>query len=332
MSFRVQWLETGDLFEVRPDESVLGAALRANVGLPHECQLGGCGSCRVRLVEGAVDYEELPLALSPEEQGEGFALACQARAQSDLLISVEPPSASCSAPERIRALVEQVRALTADVLQLRLVLPETANVVYQPGQHMNIVFDDGRHRSFSMASRPDGRCIDFHVRRIAGGRFTGGDLGRLKAGDALDVELPLGAFRFHAEDYRPLLMVATGTGLAPLKSMLESLLDDPDCPPVSLYWGMRTAADLYLHEQIQSWSPRLYEFRYVPVLSRADDAWRGRRGHVQQAVVEDLDDLSEHSIYLCGSPDMIAQAKAAFIARGASTEHLYAEGFSIQSS
>jgi CDP-4-dehydro-6-deoxyglucose reductase len=333
MSFHVRWLETGDAFEVERGETVLGAALRAGVALPHDCQLGGCGSCRVRLLDGSVAYQddELPLALSPEEQAAGYALACQALPCSDLRLSVEP-SLQCSPPARLTAAVEQVRPLTPEVLQLRLVLPEDSAVVYRPGQHLDVVFDDGsRRHSFSMASKPDGPCLDFHVRRIAGGRFTDAALARLKPGDALEIELPLGGFRYHEEDERPLLMVATGTGLAPLKAMLEALLDDDDCPPVSLYWGMRTAEDLYLHAQIESWAPRLYEFRYVPVLSRADAGWRGRRGHVQQAVVEDFDDLSEHSIYLCGSPEMIADAKAAFLARGASAEHLYAEGFSIRS-
>ena len=195
---------------------------------------------------------------------------------------------------------------------------------------MNVHIADGSTRSFSMASRPRERLVDFHVRTIPGGSFTEGRLARMQTGDTLEVELPLGSFHFHAEDYRPLLLVATGTGLAPLKAILESLFDDPDCPPVSLYWGMRTVDDLYLHDEIQSWGTRLYEFRYVPVLSRADAAWRGRRGHVQDAIIDDIHDLSEHSIYLCGSPAMISDAKQAFMARGASIAHIYTEGFAFQ--
>ena len=125
-------------------------------------------------------------------------------------------------------------------------------------------------------------------------------------------------------------MVATGTGIAPLKSILESLLDDDDCPPVSLYWGMRTEADLYLDDVIRSWQGRLYEFRYVPVLSRGGPSWRGRRGHVQQAVIADLPDLSEHGIYLCGSPAMIDEAKNEFAAHGAQLDHLYVDAFTFQ--
>jgi NAD(P)H-flavin reductase len=111
------------------------------------------------------------------------------------------------------------------------------------------------------------------------------------------------------------------------KAMLESLMDNSDCPPVSLYWGSRSTDDLYLHKQIHTWGERLCDFNYVPVLSRADGAWAGRRGYVQDAVTADLGDLAEYAIYLCGSPEMIASAKQAFFGRGASIDHVYSEGF-----
>jgi CDP-4-dehydro-6-deoxyglucose reductase len=276
-----------------------------------------------------VAYEEFPLALSNEEAAQGFALACQARPLADLVISAGRLGA-CSEPTVLDATVESVRAMAADVLHLRLRLPDAAELLYQPGQYMNILLGDGRHRSFSMASRPDGLRVDFHVRRIPGGQFTDARLAALSPGDHLPVEIPLGSFRYHAEDDRPLLMVATGTGLAPIKSMLETLMDSDDCPPVSLYWGARTPADLYLNDEIQAWAERLYEFRYVPVLSRADDQWAGRRGHVQQAVLEDLGELSEHAIYLCGSPAMISDAKNTFASHGADLACVYADSFVFQ--
>lgn len=330
MKHRVVWLETGQSFEVEAGEAVLAAAQRCQIDLPHECQFGGCGTCRIKLVEGAVGYEdELPMGLSAEEAEAGYALACQARPSSNLVISVASPLAGISAT-RLNVTVDGVNPLTPDVTHLRLRLPEDANLVYRPGQYMNVQLGDGRHRSFSMASRPRGDTVDFHVRRIPGGIFTEKHLSSLREGQTLEVEMPLGNFCFHAEDYRPLVMVATGTGLAPIKSMLEALMNDEDCPPVSLYWGMRTEADLYLHDEIQTWADRLYEFQYVPVLSRASSSWSGRRGYVQDAVLEDLSDLSEHAIYLCGSPIMIADAKVAFSSRGASMDHIYADSFVFQ--
>ena len=195
---------------------------------------------------------------------------------------------------------------------------------------MNVLLPDGETRSFSMASASAGQQVDFHVRRIPGGRYTDHWLGQAQTGAALTIEAPLGVFSYHEEDWRPLIMMATGTGIAPIKAILESLLDKEDCPPVSLYWGMRTEEDLYLKDEIAGWAGRLYEFNFVPVLSRAGASWQGRRGHVQDAVLEDHDDLSEHAIYLCGAPAMIQQAKHLLAGRGASLDHMYADSFTFQ--
>ena len=329
MAYRVQVEPSGQAFEVASGETLLAAAQRANVALAHDCQLGGCGTCRVQLIDGCVSYAEFPLALTAEEESEGYALACQAQPVSDLVISAPPPLDDLPDTRRYRAVIQAVRPLGPDVTHLVLDIPGDAPVRFQPGQHMNVLLPDGQTRSFSMASRPRGNQVDFHVRRLAGGRFTD-QLACLEAGETLEVELPLGGFRYHPQDERPLLMVATGTGLAPIKAMLEALMDDPDCPPVSLYWGARTAADLYLDQAIRTWGARLFEFNYVPVLSRADSGWTGRRGYVQDAVTVDFSDLSEHAIYLCGSPAMIADAKQAFFARGAAVAQTYAEGFTLQ--
>ena len=330
MSFRVVVQQTAAAFTVQSGESILDAALRQDVALPHDCSIGGCGSCRVRLVDGRVQYDALPLALTPEEAAQGEALTCQARPLSDLTISLMPAAQAPNAPRHCTAVVADMQPLTPEIVHLSLDLTLADDLVFEPGQYMRLSLEPGVQRSFSMASAPKGKRVDFHVRRIPGGRFTNARLLQLRPGDALDVEIPLGSFRCHKEDYRPLLMVATGTGLAPIKSMLESLLDDGDCPPVWLYWGMRGEADLYLDVQIRGWTDRLYDFQYQPVLSRAGAQWTGRRGHVQDAVLQDLPDLREHTIYLCGSPNMISDAKRAFLAHGASRDHLHADGFSFQ--
>jgi CDP-4-dehydro-6-deoxyglucose reductase, E3 len=329
MSWRVRVLETGAEFDTAGDEPLLEAAARHGITLPHECTFGGCGTCRCRVAQGRVEYEgdELPLALSPQEAQAGYALACQARARSDLVISV-PQRGVAPPPERRDAVVRSVRNWVDGIAHLELELEGDAPT-YLPGQYMNVLLDDGSHRSFSMASAPAGTRVDFHLRRIPGGQFTDEGLRSLVPGRRLQVDIPLGTFRFHAEDDRPLVMVATGTGIAPIKSMLEALLDDDDCPPVSLYWGMRTDRELYLVNEILGWADRLYDFQFVPVLSRPDANWRGRRGYVQSAVVEDCPDLSGHAVYLCGSPSMIADAKRQFVARGASLDHLYADAFSF---
>jgi CDP-4-dehydro-6-deoxyglucose reductase len=306
---------------------VLVAAQRANVALPHDCTLGGCGTCRMKILEGSVRYLDWPLALTPEEADEGYALACQAQAESDLLIAPAQSTPALSPALRHTAIVESVQALSPLVTHLCLAVPEVDAIAYCPGQYLNIIMPDGSTRSFSMASKPNGSRLDLHVRRLQDGAFTDLALRRLRRGDTLEIELPAGSFRYADADARPLLMLATGTGLAPIKAILEGLMENPDCPPVSLYWGGRTRTDLYLHDEIVTWRDRLYDFRYVPVLSRADAAWDGRRGYVQNAVLSDFGDLTKFAIYLCGSPEMISAAKQRFIAHGASLDHIYSEGF-----
>jgi CDP-4-dehydro-6-deoxyglucose reductase, E3 len=328
MSHRISVHETGACFDARPGEALLAAAERQGVRLPHECTFGGCGTCRVRLLQGSVDYEELPLALAPKEAAAGFALACQARACSDLVISLQRDEDAPPAQRR-HAVVRELQPWTPNVVNLQLEI-EADDLLFRPGQYMNVLLADGARRSFSMASPPAGHRVDFHVRRIPGGRFTDDGLRRLAAGDRLDVEIPLGSFRYHADDYRPLVMAATGTGLAPIKSILEALMDDEDCPPVSLYWGVRTEADLYLADVIRGWGERLYEFRFVPVLSRPDGDWRGRVGHVQDAIAQEFSDLSGHAVYLCGSPAMVADAKRRLLDLAASPQYMYVDGFTFQ--
>ncbi|UDG76082.1 2Fe-2S iron-sulfur cluster binding domain-containing protein [Achromobacter sp. 77] len=328
MAYRVHILETETAFEVEEGETVLQAAERSSVKLPHECTFGGCGTCRIKLESGAVRYDEFPMALTPEEAEQGFALACQARPAGDLCISVASSRQVFPDPRRIPATIHRIHRFCDDVVHLTLALPEALD--YVPGQYMNVVLPDGETRSFSMASAPAGNLIDFHVRRIPGGRYTDQWLGQAAAGAPVEIEAPLGVFSYHEEDWRPLIMMATGTGIAPIKAILESLLDNEDCPPVTLYWGMRTEADLYLRDEIESWASRLYEFNFVPVLSRAGADWQGRRGYVQEAVLADHDDLSEHAFYLCGAPEMIRQAQSLLAERGASLDHLYADSFTFQ--
>jgi CDP-4-dehydro-6-deoxyglucose reductase len=331
VTYRVYVAHIDQCFEVGADETVLAAALRDNISLAHVCQLGGCGTCRVKLIEGSVSYPEFPLALTPEEAAEGYALACQAIPTSDLVICPARVDLEALPSMRLNAVVQSVEPFSPLVTHLTLEIPEATSLTYRPGQYMNLIMPDGSTRSFSMASKPRDNRLDFHIRRIEGGSFTEKHLPGIQPGDRLDVEIPLGSFCFQAQDYRPLLMVATGTGLAPIKAILESLMDATDCPPVRLYWGTRTAADLYLHSEIPTWAERFGDFVYVPVLSRAEARWTGSRGYVQTAVTADIKDLSEYAIYLCGSPEMISSAKQAFLLHRASVEHIYSEAFVARS-
>jgi CDP-4-dehydro-6-deoxyglucose reductase len=335
VSYRITWIEAQRSFDATSDETVLEAARRAGVVLPSECEFGGCGTCRVKLTQGRVQYEDMPGALSREEADAGYALLCQAHACSDLAISTERVLESPAPARRRRATVARMAPLAPDVTRLVLAIDDGDPWVFRPGQYLNVLpGGDLGPRSFSMASRPDVADghpeVELHIRHIEGGRFTQARLSRLRPGDRLEVEAPLGGFGYHEDDYRPIVMVATGTGIAPLRSMLAQMLASGDTPPIDLYWGGRTQAALYLHGELTRLAAEHEDFRYVPVLSRADDGWQGARGYVQDAVLSEHPDLSEHAVYLCGSPMMIADAQRAFVANGASVRYLYADSFTFQ--
>jgi CDP-4-dehydro-6-deoxyglucose reductase, E3 len=191
MAYRVHILQTGAAFVAGADESLLDAAERAGVKLPHECTFGGCGTCRIKLESGAVRYDDFPMALTPEEAAEGYALACQARAESDLCISVPSSRQVFPEPRQLAATVHRIDAYTDDIIHLTLALPD-GGLDYVPGQYMNVLLPDGETRSFSMASVPSDGLVDFHVRRIPGGRYTDQWLGQAQAGAALTIEAALG--------------------------------------------------------------------------------------------------------------------------------------------
>ncbi|MDI5935891.1 2Fe-2S iron-sulfur cluster-binding protein [Halomonas kalidii] len=329
MTYRITLSDTADTFEVQPGEPLLDAAERAGFPLVHDCRFGGCGACRIKLLSGQVDYEEPPFGLTEEERDQGYALACQALPQSDLTVSAQLLPTGHIPADFHQATIERLDKLSHDVTHLVLKIPSAREVAFHPGQYLNVMLDDGSPRSFSMASPPQGETFDFHIRRVPGGYFTGHLETHYQPGDILDVELPLGTFRHAVDSPRDLLMVAGGTGLAPIKSIIESLLDRPDAPNIILYWGVRHAEDLYLDERLHHWARTLPNFRYVPVLSEADDQWGGRRGFVHEAVCQDHADLSSFDAYLCGPPPMIAAAKNGLAQRGMSVERIFSDSFNF---
>lgn len=333
MAHRVDIKETGEQFWVEPQETLLQAAQRQGVRIHSDCEFGGCGTCRIQVTRGQVRYEDdcLPMSIADDEHEQGHAAACQARLEEDVEISLANHMDVLPDTQRVTACVHSVERACQGIWRLVLQLPAAVVVEFRPGQYLNILFDDGRARSFSMANA-DARSgrIELHVREVEGGRFTQACLPHLQPGDELQLDLPLGVFYWRERDWRPMVMVATGTGIAPIKAILESLLDNEDCPPVSLYWGMNRPEDLYLAQEIATWADRLCEFCFVPVLSHADERWDGARGYVQEQVCRDVPDLSEHAVYLCGSPAMIEQAQAMFKQHGADERFMYADAFNFQ--
>jgi CDP-4-dehydro-6-deoxyglucose reductase len=328
---QVTLIPTGQAFTAESNETVLAAALRAGLNLPHSCKGGHCASCRARVLEGTVDYAgECPPGITSEEMREGFALLCQARALTDLRVETrEVRPAPDVEVKSLPCRIERLERVAEDVMAVFLRLPAVEELHYRPGQYLDVMLSEGRRRSFSIASAPgDGRHLELHVRRASTTGFTAQLFDSLRTGALLRIEGPLGQFWLRTESPRPPLMVGGGTGYAPLRAMLRQLIATRDRRSVTLYWGARDEGGLYEHAWLSELARTRAGFRYRPVLSDAAAAGAGmRHGLVHEAVLADHPDLSGFDVYASGPPAMIEAIRANFIARGLPREQLHFDSF-----
>lgn len=339
MTFTVTVQPSGHTFTVERDEAVLPAAIRQGVGLPYGCKDGACGSCKSRLLEGRVIHGAHQLkALSPAEEEAGFVLTCCATPQTDLVIeSREVVGAGQFPIKKMPCRVSSIDKPAPDVAVLKLQLPANDRLQYHAGQYVEFILRDGSRRSYSMANAPHTQeaqpGIELHIRHMPGGKFTDHVFGAMKEKEILRMEGPFGSFFLRDGTDKPMVLLASGTGFAPIKALIEHLEYKGVTRPAVLYWGCRSRADLYLHDWAQAAADRLPWLTYVPVLSepKAEDAWSGRTGFVHQAVMADLPDLSGHEVYACGAPVMVESAQRDFVERcGLPAEAFYADSFTSE--
>ena len=322
----------GRILRVSGDRPVLEAALAAGLNLPHSCKSGHCGSCRARLKSGEIRYpgDRRPLGLTEQEAQAGYVLLCQARPASDL--TVEARVIARVSEVEIKTLpcrVARLVPLAADVMQVFLRLPAVESLPFLPGQYLDFLVEDGRRRSFSIASPPhDSELLELHVRKVAGGGFTERLFGHVNTGALLRIEGPMGQFVYR-EGTTPLIMIAGGTGFAPLKSMLRHILEKGPARDVHLYWGARQPADLYEEARVLEWLQRHPRLKFTAVLSEAREtaAAHQRLGWVHEAVVQDYPRLDEFDVYAAGPPALIEAIRASFPRHGLSEDRLHFDSF-----
>ena len=331
---QITLVPTGQSFVAEPGETVLGAALRAGLNLPHSCKGGHCASCRARILEGEFSYAgERPAGLTEEEARSGLALLCQARAVTDLAIETrEVRPAPDVEVKSLPCRIERMDRVADDVMAVFLRLPAVEEFNYRPGQYLDVMLSAGRRRSFSIASAPaDGRLIELHVRRASSSGFTGQLFDSMHAGTLLRIEGPLGQFWLRTGSPRPPLMVGGGTGYAPLRAMLRQLIASGDRRPVELYWGARDLPDLYEHAWLERLRGERAGFDYHPVLSAPPAGigrhWAGRCGLVHEGVLADHPDLSGFDVYASGPPAMIEAVRSEFARHGLPREQLFFDSF-----
>ena len=340
MSFQVTVQPSERVYAVEADETLLAAAIREGIGLPYGCKDGACGSCKCRLLEGQVQLgPHQPKALSEEERAQGLILTCCARPQSDVVLEARTvPGAGQFPVLKLPSRVISITRPTADVAVLRLQLPANQNFQFHAGQYVEFILRDGSRRSYSMANAPSHlgtpAAIELHIRHMPGGKFTNHVFGAMKEKDILRMEGPFGSFFLREDSARPIVLLASGTGFAPIKAMLEHIQAKGLTRPIHLYWGCRSKADLYLDDWAHQTAATMgAQLRYIPVLSepKPEDGWTGRTGFVHQAVMADLPDLSGLEVYACGAPAMVNAAQADFVARcGLPEDAFYADAFTSE--
>jgi CDP-4-dehydro-6-deoxyglucose reductase len=320
MTFTVTVLPSGVSFSVDRDEPILAAAIRQGVGLPYGCKDGACGSCKCKRLEGRVIHgAHQAKALSSDEEEQGYTLTCCAAPQTDVVLEARTVAGAGEFPVRkMPCRVSRIERPAPDVAVLHLQLPANDKLSYHAGQYIEFILRDGARRSYSMATAPHSQDtapgIELHIRHMPGGKFTDHVFSDLKVKEILRLEGPFGSFFVREDSNKPIVLLASGTGFAPIKAIIEHLRFKQSTRPIELYWGCRSRADLYAHEWATECALHMPQLRYVPVLSAPlpGDAWTGRTGLVHHAVMDDLPDLSHHQVYACGAPIMVESAQRDF--------------------
>jgi len=334
MSHHVTVQPSQHTFQTEGDETLLEAALRQGVSLPYGCRNGACGACKGKVVSGSVDHgKALDHALSAAERAAGLTLFCCATARSDLVLACKEVGGKEIQAKTLPARVQTMTRVSHDVMILQLKLPDSERLQFLAGQYIDILLKDGRRRSFSLANAPhDDAFLELHVRHIAGGAFTDAVFATMKERDILRLNGPHGTFFLREESLKPAILLAGGTGFAPIKGLVEHALHNRLIRPLYIYWGARHRTGLYMDDLPARWAAEHPHIRFVPVLSEpaVSDAWTGRTGLVHQAVMEDFADLSGFQVYACGAPPMVDVARESFTtSRGLPLAEFFADAFSF---
>jgi CDP-4-dehydro-6-deoxyglucose reductase, E3 len=336
MTFTITVQPSGRSFEAQPDEAMLAAGIRQGVGLPYGCKDGACGSCKCKLLSGEVTHgPHQTKALSAEEEAAGYVLTCCGVAHSDVVLESRQVTEAGAFPiKKIPVRVSSLERASHDVMVLRLQLPASDAFQYHAGQYIEFLLRDGDRRSYSMATAPHTQSeqpsMELHLRHMPGGKFTDHAFSAMKEKDILRIEGPYGSFFLREDSDKPIVLLASGTGFAPIKAVLQHMQHQGITRPTTLYWGGRRPADLYQNDWIQAQLALMPNLTYVPVISDAlpDDGWTGRTGFVHQAVLQDFPDLSGYQVYACGAPIVVESARDQYSAvAGLPPEEFFADSF-----
>jgi CDP-4-dehydro-6-deoxyglucose reductase len=314
-------------FRISQGQSLWSAAANSGLTIPYSCRNGRCSTCKCKVISGKSEALHPEIGLTLKEKAEGWILSCVRSACTDLELQVENIGdyvlpATVTVPCRIHS----IDYLASDVLRVVLRLPPATEFDYMPGQYVDVIGPAAVRRSYSLANANAlDKKLELHIRAVAGGLMSQYWFDQAKVNDLLRLNGPLGTFFLRQTNDLDVVFLATGTGLAPVKSMLESmaLLSIDQLPrSVTVIWGGRFQQDLYY-----DLSSIVVSHRYLPVLSRAGTDWAGARGYVQQVLLSLELDLSNVVVYACGSDAMIQSAKAELSHAGLPEKRFYSDAF-----
>ena len=308
------------------DESILSAAKKAGITLPYSCNTGRCSSCKCRVVSGTTHALYPEQSLTEQERLDGWILTCVRSVISDVELDVENlVSSSFPESKTMPCRIDMINMVAPDILQVRLRFPPSTNFYFVPGQYVDVIGPTGVRRSYSFATADfSTRQVELHIRNVDSGVMSDYWFKKAKVGDLLRIHGPLGTFSLREIQDMDLLFLATGTGIAPVKSMVDAVLSNSYCSPrsITVLWGNREQCDFYM-----DMNRELDFYKYVPVLSRPDGTWMGEVGYVQEVAIGMFHALQNVCVYACGSPSMINSAKHQLIESGLAAKRFFSDAF-----
>lgn len=317
-------------FSVDDNEPLLDAAMRNGVLVPFSCRGGSCGACEASLLSGEVSYpnNKLPPALTPTAAQKGLVLMCQARACSDISLAVQEWPTTANPARPFPARIAKLNRVTHDVMIVHLQLPPNQKLDFVAGQYLDVLLPNQKRRSFSIANSPDSDgFIELHIRHVPGGLFTDPLFNSTKEKSVLRLEAPHGFFCFDHHAVTTPVFVAGGTGLAPIQSIIDSLLDSGYDRPIHLFFGVRGEQDIYAAETLARWN-RHENVTAIPVLSEPSGEWTGATGWVTDQAANLLkQNPTNHNVYMAGPPAMINAGRTLFTTLGIDSSQISCDSF-----
>ena len=328
-TYKIKINSSGEVFEIKPSQTILEGAINAGITMPYGCQDGACSSCKGKVISG--DFflgDHQASALTESEKKEGYTLFCKTMARENLMIETNLPDGNDTNPPKITPVrVESLTKLNHDVMQMCLKLPGIEKLNFRAGQYIEFIMGDGSRRAFSMANAPHDSMIELHLRLIEGGKFTSFVFNEMKEKSIHRIEGPIGQF-YLRDSEKPIIFIAGGTGFAPIKSIIEDMIANKNKRKIYLYRGVRSEKDFYMNELVNDWIKQLEGLTYIPVVEDglSEDA---RSGYVHHAVLEDFKNLNDIQVYCCGAPGLVENAFKDLTKSGLPDDQFFADAFTF---